>query len=152
MTRRAFVRFGIALPAIWLILTMVFLLVHIVPGDPVQQMLGEDARPEDLNNLRHVLGLDQPLHTQYRALPDGAGRAAIGARSFHFGSPVLTLVLQRYPATLELAFTAMIVCARNRHSRRALPRRGVADAHPITRLASLLCWDYPCPTSRLAPC
>ena len=48
------------LPAIWLILTMVFMLVHIVPGDPVQQMLGEDARPEDLNNLRHVLGLDQP--------------------------------------------------------------------------------------------
>src|ERR1039458_1065600 len=65
MARRVFVRLGVALPAIWLILTMVFMLVHIVPGDPVQQMLGEDARAEDLNNLRHVLGLDQLLYTQY---------------------------------------------------------------------------------------
>ena len=110
MARRVFVRLGVALPAIWLILTMVFMLVHIVPGDPVQQMLGEDARPEDLNNLRHVLGLDQPLYTQYARYMTGLVRGDWG-KSFHFQSSVLTLVLHRYPATLELALTAMIVCA-----------------------------------------
>jgi ABC-type dipeptide/oligopeptide/nickel transport system permease component len=110
MTRRVLVRLGIALPAIWLILTMVFMLVHIVPGDPVQQMLGEDARPEDLNNLRHALGLDQSILTQYFHYMTGLVRGDWG-KSFHFQSSVLTLVLHRYPATLELALTAMIVCA-----------------------------------------
>jgi ABC-type dipeptide/oligopeptide/nickel transport system permease component len=110
MMRRVFVRLAVALPAIWLILTMVFMLVHIVPGDPVQQMLGEDARPEDLNNLRHVLGLDQPILRQYAHYMAGLVRGDWG-KSFHFQSSVLTLVLHRYPATLELALTAMIVCA-----------------------------------------
>ena len=110
MTRRVFARLGIALPAIWLILTMVFMLVHIIPGDPVQQMLGEDARPEDLSNLRHVLGLDQPILTQYFHYITGLIRGDWG-KSFHFQSSVLTLVLHRYPATLELALTAMLVCA-----------------------------------------
>jgi ABC-type dipeptide/oligopeptide/nickel transport system permease component len=54
-----------ALPALWLIVTMVFLLAHIVPGDPVQQMLGEGARAEDLQQLRHALGLDLPAPVQY---------------------------------------------------------------------------------------
>src|SRR6202042_3523555 len=53
------------LPALWLILTMVFLMIPIVPGDPVLQMLGQDARVEDLAQLRHSLGLDQPLGVQY---------------------------------------------------------------------------------------
>jgi ABC-type dipeptide/oligopeptide/nickel transport system permease component len=110
ITRRVLVRIGIALPAIWLILTMIFMLVHIVPGDPVQQMLGEDARPEDLNNLRHALGLDQPLLTQYLHYMTGLLRGDWG-KSFHFQSSVLALVLHRYPATLELALTAMFVCA-----------------------------------------
>jgi peptide/nickel transport system permease protein len=132
LARRTFVRLGMALPAVWLILTMVFLLVHLVPGDPVAQMLGEDARPEDLANLRHVLGLDLPLHTQYAHYLAGLLRGDWG-RSFHFGLPVLSLVLQRYPATLELALTAMFVC-----SAIAIPagvaaarRRGRAADHAI---------------------
>jgi len=110
LIRRGLGRMAVALPAIWLILTMVFLLVHIVPGDPVQQMLGEDARAEDLNNLRHTLGLDLPLHTQYAHYFEGLVRGNWG-RSFHFQMPVFSLVLQRYPATLQLAFSAMLVCA-----------------------------------------
>ncbi len=65
MIRHLLLRLLFTIPAIWLILTMVFLLVHIVPGDPVQQMLGFGARAEDLDRLRHALGLDQPLHVQY---------------------------------------------------------------------------------------
>jgi peptide/nickel transport system permease protein len=109
MLRRIAARFAMALPTIWLILTMVFLLVHIVPGDPVQQMLGEDARAEDLQQLRHALGLDLPLRTQYWRYLSHLVRGDWG-RSFHFGAPVLPLVLNRYPATLELAFAAMLVC------------------------------------------
>ena len=60
MIRYISMRLLFALPALWLIVTLVFLLVHIVPGDPVQQMLGEGARAEDLSQMRHALGLDMP--------------------------------------------------------------------------------------------
>lgn len=110
MLKRIATRFLITLPAIWLILTMVFMLVHIVPGDPVQQMLGEDARIEDVAQLRHSLGLDQPILTQYGHYLAGLVRGQWG-RSFRFGTPVFKLVFQRYPATLELAFAAIFVCA-----------------------------------------
>ena len=49
------------LPVIWLVVSMVFLLIHLVPGDPVQQMLGEGATASDLSALRHQYGLDAPL-------------------------------------------------------------------------------------------
>lgn len=67
MIRYISIRLLFALPALWLILTMVFLLAHIVPGDPVAQMLGEGARAEDLTQLRHALGLDLPLPVQTAA-------------------------------------------------------------------------------------
>src|SRR4029077_672571 len=55
MTRYISLRLVYSLPALWLIVTMVFLLAHIVPGDPVQQMLGEGATASDLIQLRHAL-------------------------------------------------------------------------------------------------
>ncbi len=110
MIRYLFLRFLLTLPALWLILTMVFLLVHIVPGDPVQQMLGEGARAEDLQQLRHALGLDLPLHVQYARYLAGLLRGDWG-RSIRFGTPVLSVVLERYPATLELAVVGLLVCA-----------------------------------------
>jgi ABC-type dipeptide/oligopeptide/nickel transport system permease component len=99
-----------ALPALWLILTMVFLLAHIVPGDPVAQMLGEGARAEDLDQLRHTLGLDQSLPVQYERY---IGRVLHGnlGESFRFQQPVTEVVLSHYPATLELAVVALVVCA-----------------------------------------
>ena len=110
MTRHLLLRFLFTLPSLWLILTMVFLLVHIVPGDPVQQMLGEGARAEDLQQLRHALGLDRPLHVQYGRYLAGLLRGDWG-QSFRFQSPVLRVVLERYPATLELALVGLLVCA-----------------------------------------
>ena len=110
MTRHLFLRLLFILPALWLILTMVFLLVHIVPGDPVQQMLGEGARAEDLQQLRHALGLDRPLHVQYGRYLAGLLRGDWG-QSFRFQMPVLRVVLERYPATLELAVVGLLVCA-----------------------------------------
>jgi len=109
MTRYLFFRLLFTLPALWLILTMVFLLVHIVPGDPVQQMLGEGARAQDLQQLRHALGLDLPLHVQYGRYLAGLVRGDWG-QSFRFQTPVLRVVLERYPATLELAVVGLLVC------------------------------------------
>jgi ABC-type dipeptide/oligopeptide/nickel transport system permease component len=110
MTRFVGFRILLALPALWLILTMVFLLAHIVPGDPVQQMLGEGARAEDLQQLRHALGLDQPLAVQYGRYLYGVVRGNLG-ESFRFQQPVLHVVASHYPATLELAVVALFVCA-----------------------------------------
>ena len=97
------------LPALWLILTMVFLMIHIVPGDPVLQMLGQDARAEDLAQLRHSLGLDQPLGVQYVRYLEGLARGDWG-RSLRFSAPVRPIVLERFPATLELSLAALAVC------------------------------------------
>src|SRR5882762_8526218 len=65
MLRHLLQRFLFTLPALWLVLTLVFLMIHIVPGDPVEQMLGEGAAPGAAQQLRHTLGLDQSLPTQY---------------------------------------------------------------------------------------
>lgn len=109
MTRYISFRLLYSLPALWLIVTMVFLLAHIVPGDPVQQMLGEGATASDLIQLRHALNLDQPIPVQYGRYLGGVARGNLG-ESFRFQQPVLHVVLEHYPATLELAFAALIVC------------------------------------------
>jgi ABC-type dipeptide/oligopeptide/nickel transport system permease component len=107
--RRVVGRLLWALPALWLILTMVFLLIHVVPGDPVVQMLGEGARAEDIQQLRHSLGLDLPLGVQYGRYLEGVAHGDLGA-SLRFREPVLRIVLERYPATIELALVALLVC------------------------------------------
>jgi ABC-type dipeptide/oligopeptide/nickel transport system permease component len=99
-----------AIPALWLIVTMVFMLAHLVPGDPVAQMLGEGARVEDLQQLRHALGLDLPLLTQYGRYMHGLLHGNLG-ESFRFQQPVLKVVGSHYPATLELAIVALLICA-----------------------------------------
>ena len=109
MTRYLISRLLLAVPSLWLIFTMVFLLVHIVPGDPVQQMLGEGARADDLQQLRQQLGLDRPVHVQYGRALAGLVRGEWG-QSFRFQRPVAVVVLERYPATLALAVLSMSVC------------------------------------------
>jgi len=132
MTRFVGFRILLALPALWLILTVVFLLAHIVPGDPVQQMLGEGARAEDLQQLRHALGLDQPLAVQYGRYLSGVMRGNLG-ESFRFQQPVLRVVASHYPATLELAVVALFVCAAIGipAGMLAAQRRGRATDHAI---------------------
>jgi len=110
MVRYLFKRFLLTLPALWLVLTLVFLMIHIVPGDPVEQMLGEGAAPGQLTQLRHVLGLDLPLHIQYGHYLRQLGRGDLG-QSFKFQAPVRQVIFERYPATLQLAFVALVVCS-----------------------------------------
>jgi ABC-type dipeptide/oligopeptide/nickel transport system permease component len=110
MTRHIFQRFLITLPALWLVLTLVFLMIHIVPGDPVEQMLGEGAAPGQSAELRHALGLDAPLHVQYGRYLWRLVHADLG-QSFKFQAPVRRIIFERYPATMQLAFLALLVCA-----------------------------------------
>jgi len=110
MLRHLLKRFLLTLPALWLVLTLVFLMIHIVPGDPVEQMLGEGAAPGAAAQLRHSLGLDQPLGLQYGHYLLGLFRGDLG-QSFKFQAPVRQIIFERYPATLQLAFLALLVCA-----------------------------------------
>jgi len=87
---------------------MVFLLIHMVPGDPVDMMLGESARPADREALRHALGLDQTLWVQFSQFMSGLVRGDLGV-SIHSNRPVGELLLERAPATIELALAALLI-------------------------------------------
>lgn len=110
MARHLLQRFLLTLPALWLVLTLVFLLIHVVPGDPVEQMLGEGAAPGQIVQLRHALGLDQPLYVQYGRYLERLAHGDLG-QSLTFQTPVRRIIFERYPATLSLAFLALLVCA-----------------------------------------
>ncbi|MGB6134018.1 MAG: ABC transporter permease [Acidobacteriaceae bacterium] len=99
-------RLAYTLPVLWLVVSIVFLLIHIVPGDPVQQMLGEGARPADIVALRHAYGLDQPLGTQYIHYWRGVLHGDLG-HSIRLNDSVTHLVLTRYPFTVELTAAAL---------------------------------------------
>ncbi len=90
------------------ILTLIFSLIHLIPGDPAMQIAGEGARPEDVEAIRKALGLDQPLLTQYVHFLVRLAHGDLGT-SFRTNTSVATEIFARYPATLELAFGAMFV-------------------------------------------
>lgn len=96
------------LPIALLVATLVFSLIHMIPGDPVEMMLGEGAQRSDVENLRHELGLDRPLIQQYGSFLGGLLKGDLG-RSLHFGEPVGRILARHYPATLELALAGMLV-------------------------------------------
>jgi ABC-type dipeptide/oligopeptide/nickel transport system permease component len=95
-----FVLFGVA--------TLVFSLIHLIPGDPAQTILGETASEADVQELRHRLGLDRPLVEQYGAFLAGAVRGDLGT-SLRTGDPVARQIVSRVPATAELAAASMLV-------------------------------------------
>jgi len=96
------------LPVIWLVVSVVFLLIHLVPGDPIQQMLGEGAPAADLQAARHAYGLDIPLGQQYLHYWQGVLHGDLGP-SLRFNQSVTKLLAQRYPYTLQLTIAALIV-------------------------------------------
>ena len=90
------------------ILTLIFSLIHLIPGDPAMQIAGEGARPEDVANVRKALGLDQPLWKQYVTYITNLAKGDLGT-SFRTGSSVADEIRARYPATMQLAFGSMLV-------------------------------------------
>ncbi|HEX2252651.1 MAG TPA: nickel ABC transporter permease [Thermoanaerobaculia bacterium] len=108
MLRFALARLAQAVPVALAVATLVFALIHLVPGDPVELMLGEGAQAADVAALRERLGLDRPLGEQYLEFLGGLLRGRLGT-SLTTGRPVTTMLLEHYPATLELAAGAFLV-------------------------------------------
>lgn len=106
MLRFTLGRLAQALPVAWLVVTMVFALLHLVPGDPVEEMLGESSSPADAAALRARLGLDRPLPVQYVRFLSGLVRFDLGA-SLHSGAPVREVLAECWPATFELALVSL---------------------------------------------
>ena len=96
------------LPVIWLVVSFVFLLIHLVPGDPIAQMLGEGAPPADMAAIRHTYGLDAPLSTQYVRYWTGVLHGDLG-RSLRYNQSVTQLIAQRYPYTLQLTLASLFI-------------------------------------------
>ncbi len=93
---------------LWVVSTLVFLLLHLVPGDPVAVMLGESATVADQAALRHQLGLDQTLWQQYGHYLSGLAQGDLG-RSLFWHRPVAELIAARFPYTAQLALLALVV-------------------------------------------
>lgn len=90
------------------ILTLVFSLIHLIPGDPAAAIAGEAARPQDIIAVRKALGLDQPLWKQYVTYVGNVAHGNLG-QSFVTHENVSKQIRERYPATLQLAFGSMLV-------------------------------------------
>ena len=108
MLRQIFRRVLYTVPVIWLVVSVVFLLIHFVPGDPVQQMLGEGAPAGDIQALRHSYGLDVSLGQQYLNYWKGVLHGDLGS-SVRFNQRVTKLIAQRYPFTLQLTVASLLV-------------------------------------------
>jgi len=101
-------RLALTAPLLLLLLTATFVLLRVAPGDPVTATLGDRASGERVTELRHSLGLDEPLWRQYGAYVGGALHGDFG-RAITTGTPVWTTIRQKFPATLELTIAALLV-------------------------------------------
>ena len=108
MLRQLLQRVLYTLPVIWLVVSLVFLLIHLVPGDPIQQMLGEGAPPADIQATRHAYGLDRPLDEQYIRYWKGVLHGDLGP-SFRYNQTVTYLMVERYPYTMELTLASLFI-------------------------------------------
>ena len=108
MARYLVRRLLLTIPVLLGVATLVFALIHLVPGDPAQSMLGEGASQEEINQLRTKLGLDRPLLVQYQSFLTGLLRGDLGS-SFRYGTPVTREIRDRLFRTFQLAFAAMFV-------------------------------------------
>jgi len=107
MARYLLRRLLLTVPVLLGVATLVFALIHLVPGDPAQAMLGDGASQEEIIKLRQSLGLDRPLLSQYKSFLSGVARGDLG-RSFRNNAPVTAQIRERFPNTAMLALAAML--------------------------------------------
>lgn len=101
-------RVAILIPTVIGAVTLVFFFLHMIPGDPVEVMLGETAQQADKERLREELGLNLPLHVQYGRFVGGIMQGKLGS-SYFYRRPVAQVLAERIPATVELALAAFLV-------------------------------------------
>src|SRR5215467_14983143 len=101
-------RLLIVIPVLWAVVTLVFLLIHIVPGDPARQLVGENATEAQYRAVRSELGLDKPLLTQYADYWRGLARGDWGENPIT-RQKVLARIGARYPQTIKLAIAALLL-------------------------------------------
>ncbi len=123
---------------IWGVLTLVFVILRVLPGDPATLMLGLDATPQQLTSLRQQMGLDRPIPVQYVVFLGDvvSGNLGDSLTLYTGGEPALGLVLERVPATMSLAIPALLLAVLV-----ALPLGIVAATHVnslLDRLISVL--------------
>ena len=132
-----------AVPTLWAVLTLVFFLVRIVPGDPALVVLGDQASAEALAAMRTRLGLDKPLIVQYGAYLAEIATGSLG-RSLTTNRPILADVLAVLPYTIELTLAALaigIVVGVPLGVMAAVKRNGIADW--LARIVSLIGLSFP---------
>ncbi|MBC8492697.1 MAG: ABC transporter permease [Chloroflexi bacterium] len=108
MLRYSMRRLAISIPVIVGLAVVVFLYIHLMPGDPIQAMVGRDASPELVQQIRHEFGLDRPLYEQFTDWVAGLLHGDLGI-TFRSRQPITPILLGRIPATIELAAGAFIV-------------------------------------------
>lgn len=108
MTQYIIRRFLQMIPITFGILTLIFALIHLIPGDPAAQIAGEGASAADIQAVRESLGLDQPLWKQYITFITNLAQGDLG-QSFRTRESVAKEIAARYPATMQLAFGSMLV-------------------------------------------
>ena len=101
-------RLAVVIPTVIGAVTLVFIFLHMIPGDPVEVMLGETAQQADKEKLREELGLNQPLYVQYGRFMAGIVRGDLGG-SYFYRRPVVQVIAERAPASVELALAAFLV-------------------------------------------
>src|ERR1700758_5127522 len=101
-------RLVLTIPVVWLVVSLVFLLIHLVPGDPILQMLGDGATPADIDTLRHQYRLDETLWQQYVHYWAGVFHGDLGS-SIRLRDSVAHLIAARYPYTLALTIAALVL-------------------------------------------
>jgi peptide/nickel transport system permease protein len=101
-------RLLLTIPVLLGVATLVFSLIHLVPGDPAQAMLGDGASQEEVVRLQHTLGLDRPLLSQYQSFLAGLVRGDLGT-SFRYSAPVTAQIREKFPNTALLALASMLV-------------------------------------------
>lgn len=101
-------RFALLIPTVLGAVTLVFFFLHMIPGDPVEVMLGETAQQADKEQLREELGLNLPVHIQYGRFIAGVFQGDLGD-SYFYRRGVMQVIAERVPATVELALAAFLV-------------------------------------------
>jgi peptide/nickel transport system permease protein len=108
MARYLLLRLADAVPTVWLVLTLVFIAMRILPGDPAVAALGDGALPEQLAEFREKFGLNVPLWQQYLDFLGGVLSLDFG-KSYMNGAPVVDLIARNLPYTIELTLVAMVM-------------------------------------------